>query len=240
MATFRKTEESNLRSISFGHEQAQRPHSVGRELNDLREDVELAFERIEGGDNIPEVHIGTITNDADNDKVGCAFKGINFLAGRSLATVTLDDALKLNAVGKAGNDVTVEVVAGVGVAAVAVTGNHIKITTGDDATNASNAILASAAATALVVPEVLDGGADLTALATTSLTGGSGDGLTVSAYNATTGASASTTDLTYVTAISDTALTVAALPLAHAAAEIIAVTFESHTAKSNVQTHTAT
>ena len=99
MALLRNTKEKNLRSVSFGHEQAERPHSVDREVNDLREDVELAFERLEGRDSLPEIHDDTIDANSGAGTVGCALLGINFLAGRSLASLTLDAALNIQAPG---------------------------------------------------------------------------------------------------------------------------------------------
>ena len=112
MALLRNTKEKNLRSVSFGQEQAERPHSVTREVNDLREDVELAFERLEGRDSIPEIHASTVSAVHGADTFGIALIGINFLAGRSLASLTFDAALNIQAPGVAGNDISITIIAG--------------------------------------------------------------------------------------------------------------------------------
>ena len=243
MALLRNTKEKNLRSVSFGQEQAERPHSVNREVNDLREDVELAFERIEGRDSIPEVHIGTISNNAGAETVGCDFTGINFAAGRGIATATLDGKLTISAPGEAANSISVEIIAG-GAEGVVVTDNHIEITT-EDGVSTPTTIIASiagvAAANNLVIATAVagQGAVAIGAAAKVNLAGGSGDGLVVNFYNASTGASASTTDLSKITLFSDTRLTVAGLTLDNDAGDIIAVAFESHTARSNVSTFTA-
>lgn len=238
MALLRNTNEKNLRSVSFGHEQAERPHSVSREVNDLREDVELAFERLEGHDNLPEIHDDTIDASSVADTVGCALLGINFLAGRSLASLTLDAALDIQAPGVAGNEISVTVIAGAA-EAIVVTDKHIQITT-DDGNSSANSIKTlidgEGAAKALVVTSVVTGqGATLiNAASKASLTGGSGDGFSATIYNATAGTSLAIpqNDLTLVTVLSDTALTIEGAGLAGQAGEKCAVAFESHTARA--------
>lgn len=243
MALLRNTKEKNLRSVSFGQEQAERPHSVNREVNDLREDAELAFERLEGRDNLPEVHIGTISNDKDNNDVSCDLTGINFAAGRGIATATFDGRLILSAPGDAGNNVSAEIIAGAA-EGVVVTDNHIAITTNDGVSTTNTliaAIVGNVAANKIVVATAVTGkgGENPGAAAKANLAGGSGDGLVVTFYNATAGTSASTTDLSKVTLFTDTRLTVSELALVNAADNILAVAFESHTARSNVSTFTA-
>lgn len=238
MAQLRNTKEKNLRSVSFGHEQAERPHSVNREVNDLREDVELAFERLEGHDNLPEIHDDTIDANAGTDTVDCALLGINFLAGRSLASLTLDAALNIQAPGVAGNEISVEVIAGAA-EAIVVTNKHIKITT-DDGNSTAAAIKTlidnEGAAKALVVTSIVTGedATLITAASKASLAGGSGDGFSATIYNATAGSSAAIpqNDLTLVTVLSDTALTIVGASLAGNAGDKCAVAFESHTARA--------
>lgn len=238
MAQLRNTKEKNLRSVSFGQEQAERPHSVNRELNDLREDVELAFERLEGHDNLPEIHDDTIAANAGADTVGCELLGINFLAGRSLASLTLDAALNIQAPGVAGNEISVEVIAGAA-EAIVVTDKHIEITTDDQVSTAASiktAIDSNVAAKALVVTSIVTGedATLINAASKASLAGGSGDGFSATIYNATAGTSAaiSQNDLTKVTVLSDTALTIVGAALAGDAGNKCAVAFESHTARA--------
>jgi hypothetical protein len=244
MAQLRNTQQKNLRSVSFGHEQAERPHSVNREVNDLREDVELAFERLEGRDHLPEVHIGTIDNGAAANKVGCTLSGINFLANRSLATLTLSGALTLKAPGMAGNSVSVSVIAGAA-ESVSVVGQHIEITTDagtSDADSIKTLLESDSDAKALVILEIVDG-EDATligASASANLSGGSGDGLVVHFYNASAGTHLALSDLTFVSAFSDTSLIVATHAiLAHDVNDVLVVAFESHTARSNISKATA-
>ena len=115
MALLRNTNEKNLRSVSFGHEQAERPHSVTREVNDLREDVELAFSRLEAGTSLPFITSFDSTQGFifNANSTLTALSGINFLAGRDQASLTLNN-LKIDAVrpGTSGNDITVTVVLG--------------------------------------------------------------------------------------------------------------------------------
>lgn len=238
MAQLRNTKEKNLRSVSFGHEQAERPHSVDREVNDLREDVELAFERLEGRDSLPEIHDDTIDANSGAGTVGCALLGINFLAGRSLASLTLDAALNIQAPGVVGNEISVTVVAGAG-EAIVVTGKHIEITTNDgvsDANSIKTLIDGEGAAKALVVTSVVagQGGTAINAASKASLAGGSGDGFSATIYNATKGTSLAIpqNDLTLVTVLSGTALTIAGAGLAGDAGDKCAVAFESHTARA--------
>ena len=49
------TAQKSARSISFGSEQGERPHSLTREVADLRGDVELAINKIESGDGFPRL-----------------------------------------------------------------------------------------------------------------------------------------------------------------------------------------
>jgi len=238
MAQLRNTQQKNLRSVSFGQEQAERPHSVNRELNDLREDVELAFERLEGRDSLPEIHDDTISANHTLNTIGCAFLGINFLAGRSLASLTLNDALDIQAPGVAGNDISVTVVAGAA-EAIAVTDKAIVVTTDDgtsDADSIKTLIDADADAKALVVTSVKtgQGGTSITAAESTKLSGGSGDGFSATAYNATAGTSVSIAqnDMSKVTVLNDNALTIVGLALAGDNNNKCAIAFESHTARA--------
>ena len=236
MALLRNTKQKNLRSVSFGQEQAERPHSVTREVNDLREDVELAFERIEKRVNLPEVHDDTITADANADTVGCAFKGINFLAGRSLATITLDNAITLSAVGEAGNDLSVEIT-DTGAGGISLDGNIIKITVNGGVTDADalkTLVGGDADVRKLVIPTVTVGATKITTLSNTKLAGGSGDGFSATIYNASKSTSLALSDLSKVTLFDDTALTIAGAALAGDAGNKVAIAFVSHTSRTVV------
>jgi len=243
MALLRNTKQKNLRSVSFGQEQAERPHSVTREVNDLREDVELAFERLEGRDSIPEVHIATFTNDANGDTATCDLLGINFAAGRGIAAATLDGKLILSAPGEAANNISVEIISGAA-EDITVTGNHIAITTDNGVSTPATLITkiaGVAAANKLIIGTAVAGqeNAFIGAAAKVNLAGGSGDGLVVNLYNATAGTSVTLSDLANITAFTDSRLTIGDTTLAHAVGDVLALAFESHTARSNVSTFTA-
>ena len=85
------------RSINFGSQQGVRPHSLDRELNDLRGDVEAAFVSIESNAQSPVIHSYVLdktrfTAAGNGNKLGVddlTINGKNFFAGRSRASVTL-------------------------------------------------------------------------------------------------------------------------------------------------------
>ena len=62
------------------------------EVNDLREDVEVAFSRLEAGTDIPLITSYDSTQGFSNDgnSTLVALEGINFLAGRDQASLTLN------------------------------------------------------------------------------------------------------------------------------------------------------
>ena len=117
MALFRNNAENAKRSTSFGSEQPERPHSVGRELNDLREDVESAFAKLESQTSIPVIISGTLQyKNADNKvNANCRLDGVNFLAGQTQASVTLDKlTFSSTYPGTAGNSINVTIVKAAG------------------------------------------------------------------------------------------------------------------------------
>jgi hypothetical protein len=117
------------RSINFGSQQGERPHSLGRELRDLRNDIEEAFVAFEGNDNLPVItgvnHVRTNFNNAGNAQNGAKLRinnltlhGTNLLAGRSAASIKVyatgstANYLTVSSIrpGIAGNSLAVEVV----------------------------------------------------------------------------------------------------------------------------------
>lgn len=226
------TSEKKLRSVAFGSEQAERPHSVQREVRDLREDVERAFEALESGTNAPEIHRDTLAA-AANDTCGGSIKGINLLAGRGVASLVVGDLTFLGLLGEAGNNVSITINTGAGLA-VAVSGTDITITLaggGSNATQIKAAIDAHADAKKLVAVKKASGNANQTAaLAKSFLTGGSGDGVSLFVYIA----DGTLVDLTpAITNISDTEI---ALNTGTALAninqnDVIAFVLKSHTVR---------
>lgn len=246
MALLRNTAEKNLRSVSFGHEQAERPHSVGREVNDLREDVEVAFSRLEAGTDIPLItsyDTGT-TFSAANDSTLIALEGINFLAGRDQASLTLN-SLTFSAVrpGTDGNNLTITVVKGAPDDALlaSIAGNDITIRLGCDAAgdldaakNTNDKIITEINVTQVATIGTLitasvaagqGGASDLAVTAKSSLSGGSGNGFILRMYGDTAVAGVKYEDLE-ISALTDTNMTILAsgAAKAHISAADIAVT----------------
>lgn len=179
------TSEKKLRSVAFGSEQAERPHSVQREVRDLREDVERAFEALESGTNAPEIHRDTLVADAsDNDCEG-SIKGINLLAGRGVASVAIGELTFFGLQGEAGNKVSITINTGTGALGVAVSGTDITVTLANGGSTSSQikgAIDGDANAKVLVAVDASGSSNVTAAVAKTSLTGGSGDGISLFVY----------------------------------------------------------
>ena len=230
MALLRNTKEKNLRSVSFGHEQAERPHSVGREVNDLREDVEVAFSRLEAGTDIPLItsyDSGTgFAHNANSSLV--ALEGINFLAGRDQASLTLN-SLTFSAVrpGTDGNNLTITVVKGEADDALlaSIDGNDITIRLGcdgagdlDAAKNTNDNIVTEINTTRVATIGTLitasvaagqGGVSDLAVTAKSSLSGGSGNGFILRMYGDTADDGVKYEDLE-ISELTDTSMTIVA------------------------------
>lgn len=125
MATVLTQQQKDLRSISFGSEQAVRPHSLYREVADVRNDVEVAFKKIEQAelpyivcadigveDNSP--NIASATNNNDDPKICIR----NFSVREHFASITIDNKIVIkHPGGTSANDLTVEVLSGGGASA---------------------------------------------------------------------------------------------------------------------------
>ncbi len=100
------------RSINFGSQQGERPHSLGRELRDLRSDIEEAFVSLEGNSSTPVIKSLQLTRTnftvAGNGGAGqianLKLYGKNFFAGRAQASIkiyatgSLDNYITLTAI----------------------------------------------------------------------------------------------------------------------------------------------
>lgn len=253
MALFRNTTENAKRSASFGSEQAQRPHSVGRELNDLREDVENAFAKIEAQTSIPVILCGDLqySNGDRKTNAACELEGVNFLAGQAQASVTINKLTFTSTYpGTAGNSLNVTVVDGVGndvALAVAVANDtDITITLGTDvggaldATKNTNTEIIDAfntagqnIATAALAAGGVAGNSDLVATAKTLLSGGTGDGATLRAHQLgqdPVAIAVSTFSDTNISILADVGVLSEAPVVAQ---DVIGVVLESNRAKSN-------
>lgn len=242
------------RSVSFGSEQAVLPHSVPREVGDLREDIEHAIARIESRSSIPEIHRGAAEISATDNAIAddATLSGINFLAGRAQATATIG-GVKFSSVqpGKAKNDTyAVKVVLGAGAdadLAAAYNAGVLTVTLGTDGGGAADAakntnVLIVNAVNGLknghVQAELSGVNAAVGVTAETALTGGTGAGISVHAYDA---AGTATSLLGGLIFLNDTTLKLEDDTVVGAVAngDVIAVVFTSHTARSNVFTITA-
>ena len=252
MALFRNNAENAKRSTSFGSEQPERPHTVGRELNDLREDVENAFAKLEAQTSIPVIVSGTLQYKNDDKKVNadCRLDGVNFLAGQTQASVTLDKlTFSSTYPGTAGNSINVTIVKAAGAddaLSVAVANDtDITITLGtaggdlSDAKNTNTNVITAFNSECLDIARaaLAAGGAggdtDITITAKTLLSGGTGDGATLRAHlsgqTAVTVAVESFTDT--VITVKEDAGVLAAVPAT--GVDVVGIILESNRAKSN-------
>lgn len=233
--------EKQARSVSFGSEQAERPHTLQRELRDLRSDVESAFSALEQGTSFPLITTYDLAVDHssnDTDGVNKGFMGANLLAGRSLATLTIGDLTFSGLKGAASNNVTVTIAAPDGVLGVSVVGNDITISPaagGSTYADIATEINDTPAAKKLIT--VTDDGAGNSAdaaVAKQSLSGGTGNGVTLLAYDD----SNTKTDITEaITKLTDTQVVVAddtVVGSVSSSGSIVGFVFTSHTARSQV------
>lgn len=231
--------EKQARSVSFGSEQAERPHTLQRELRDLRADVERAFVALEQGSSIPLITTHTLAvahgdNSTDGDGT---LKGANLLAGRSLATLTIGDLKFTGYKGASSNNITVTVAAPGGALAVSISGNDITISpaaANSTYTDIKNELEAdSDIMDLLFVTDDASGNSTSGAVAKQNLSGGTGNGITLEVYDA----SNTKKDITStITAISDTAIAVPDNTEVGSvnAADVIGFVLTSHTARSQV------
>jgi hypothetical protein len=203
MATVLTQKQKDLRSISFGSEQGVRPHSLYREVADVRNDVEAAFKRIEQGD-IPTVIASSIkVYDLGNNGVASGVVFVSDFSVRShIASVTIDDKIVIkHPGGTSANSLTVEVLAGVATTATVGEDGNLTITVVDDIDisalvsliNSDNeiAFFAELAAGA-------NGAADADTIAVTSatkLSGGAGLGVSASVSSVTVAGAIQSVDL---------------------------------------------
>lgn len=193
------TAQKNARSISFGSEQGERPHSLTREVADLRDDIELAINKIEGGDGFPRlIALPAIGGGAGAAPLSLAdtaiIHGKNLLAGRAQASATVG-SIVFTAIlpGTSGNDISVVLADPAGnnqALGAAFAANTLTISLATDGAGAITSTLNDIVAKvngegghAYKVRAALAAGANgadvATAVASTALTGGSGQGVSL-------------------------------------------------------------
>lgn len=225
------------RSLSFGAEQPDRPHTVQREVGDLRSDVERAVLALEGRDAFPDLLTSTGGIGAANGTDSLVLFGRNFLAGRAQATARVGGVdYTACRPGTPGNAITIAVVAGNGVLSVDVAGDAITVTLADGGSTAAAiaaAVNASASAKKLVSAAAVAGAPDVTAaISATALSGGTGEGLKVISYYVADGV-LTTTELTVSALITNSKITLTDAQLDGTAVnDRVAIAIESHTART--------
>ncbi len=190
MKTVLTNADKAKRSLSFGSEQAVRPHSLFREVNDVRDDVERAFEKIEGKVGFPKAFAvsGNVWDAGGTDSF--VIYGENLLAGRSkasasFASIAAVDSLLITSVkpGLSANQISLSVVAGGGALSVSVDGDAIQVTLADGGSTVNDVkdlINADADASLLVFASTSNnGGSNVKPVAAKNLVGGTGNGLSV-------------------------------------------------------------
>lgn len=189
------TSERKLKSLSFGTEESLRPGAGSRELQDLRSDVEDGFVALEGRTSMPR--ITSVSGEVWDSNIGTDsldLVGVNFLAGRSQASLAIGSGTHLVTVtavrpGEDGNDITVSFVDPGDVdqtLSVDVTDNEIvvNLATDGDGDITSTAALVTAAINAdadakVLVHAVGPGAGTVVATDAANLAGGTGRGLVV-------------------------------------------------------------
>lgn len=241
MRTVLTTAQRNARSLSFGSEEAQRPHSLPREVDDLRNDVESAFVAVEGKAGMPIISHWTGAITAGNGTDSLVLKGANFLAGRAQASKVISGiTFTAHRPGVGGNVIAIEIVEAENAdddLSVTEADNTVTITLGKDDAGALDPVKNAAAnvvqavnAASVLVSASQDGAAALSAaVSATSLEGGTGNGLVVSLWH---GAGANPVN---VTSVSNTSISVKDDQLAGVVAgDVVGISVMSHTALSNI------
>lgn len=120
------------RSSSFGSELPERPHSLTREVDDLRSDVEAAFARLESQTSIPVIYANNIIPQTSTSHISSSagkIYGVNLLCNQTQASVTIAN-ITFTAIlpGTAANAFSVEIIQGAGVISSAFNANKLTIT----------------------------------------------------------------------------------------------------------------
>jgi hypothetical protein len=171
------------RSSSFGAEAAERPHSLTREVDDLRSDVESAFAKLETHASVPVVYVNNIIPDNSDKKISADadIHGANLLCGQTQASVTIGDiTYTVIAPGSAGNSLSVEVTQGVGALGVTFAASKLTVElAGADSTNTQVATAVNAALNSFQAVVNQNAGNNAVVATAQSASGGIGGGIEV-------------------------------------------------------------
>jgi len=178
------------RSSSFGSELPVRPHTLTREVDDLRSDVEDAFARLESHASIPVLYANNvILSGTDKDvSADASIYGANLLCGQVQASVTINDVtFTVSNPGVAGNAYSVEITQGAGALAVSFANDVLTVELA--AANSTNTQVADAvnlAANKFNATVDANAGANAVVAAAVSASGGVGSGVQLLIHSAGT------------------------------------------------------
>jgi hypothetical protein len=173
------------RSHAFGSELAERPHTLSREEDDLRSDVESAFLKQEQHLAGPVIYFNNIVLSNGDSKLNAdgSAHGTSLLCGQTQASVTINDLkFTVRNPGIAGNSLSVVIEQGGAGLAVAVANSLLTITLangGSSNSDIANAINAEIESNIKFSAEVLNGagGNNAVIASQVSASGGIGAGI---------------------------------------------------------------
>lgn len=176
------------RSSSFGSELPERPHTLTREVDDLRSDVEAAFARLESHGSIPVIYANNIIldNSSKNVSASASIHGANLLCGQTQASITINDiTFTVSNPGVAGNAYSVEITQGVGALGVSFANDVLTVElAGANSTNDQVADAVNAGANKFNATVNANGGANAVVAAAASASGGIGAGVQLLIHSA--------------------------------------------------------
>ena len=176
------------RSSSFGSELPERPHTLTREVDDLRSDVEAAFARLESHSSIPVIYANNIILDNSDSDVSAdaSIHGANLLCGQTQASVTINDiTFTVSNPGVAGNAYSVEITQGAGGLVVSFANDVLTVElAAANSTNDQVATAVNAGANKFNATVNANGGSNAVVAAAASASGGIGAGVQLLIHSA--------------------------------------------------------
>ena len=176
------------RSSSFGSELPERPHTLTREVDDLRSDVEAAFARLESHGSIPVIYANNVILDnSDKDvSASASIHGANLLCGQTQASVTINDiTFTVSNPGVAGNAYSVEITQGLAGLVVSFANDVLTVELANGgSTNDAVAAAVNAGANKFNAAVNANGGANAAVAAASSASGGIGAGVQLLIHSA--------------------------------------------------------
>ena len=176
------------RSSSFGAESPERPHTLTREVDDLRSDVESAFAKLESHASIPMLYANDIILKNANSDVSAdaSIYGVNLLCGQTQASVTINDiTFTVSNPGVAGNAYSVAITQGAGALSATFANNVLTVELAvANSTNDEVAAAVNASANKFNATVNANGGQNAVVAAASSASGGIGAGVQLIIHSA--------------------------------------------------------